>query len=187
LERRLLVKISAPLTDSVIQQLRSGDSVSLNGQIYAARDAAHRRLVEALERGEPLPFDPVGQIIYYMGPTPARPGMPIGAAGPTTSYRLDPYAPRLLEAGVKGMIGKGNRSPAVREAIRSHNAVYFAAIGGAGALIAKSIKMAQVIAYEDLGVEALRKLLVEDFPLIVINDAHGGDAYEEGQREYARS
>ncbi len=182
-----MVKISTPLTESVVQKLRSGDSASLSGQIYVARDAAHQRMVEALDRGEPLPFDPVGQVIYYMGPTPAKPVKPTGAAGPTTSYRMDPYAPRLMEAGVKGMIGKGNRSRAVREAIQRHNAVYFAAIGGAGALIAKSIKTAQVIAYEDLGAEALRGLLVEDFAVIVINDVHGGDAYEQGRKEYALS
>ncbi len=184
-ETQRLVNISTPLTDSVVQQLRSGDFVSLNGQIYVARDAAHQRMVEALERGETLPFDPIGQVLYYMGPSPARPGKPIGAAGPTTSYRMDPYAEHLMETGVKGMIGKGNRSLAVREAMQRQNAVYFAAIGGAGALIAKSIKRAQIVAYEDLGAEALRWLSVQDFTVIVINDAHGGDAYEQGRKEYA--
>jgi fumarate hydratase subunit beta len=184
LETERLVKISTPLTESVVRKLRAGDSVSLDGQIYVARDAAHKRLVEALDRGETLPFDPLGQVIYYMGPSPARPGKAIGAAGPTTSYRMDPYAPRLMEAGVKGMIGKGNRSLAVREAMQRHKAVYFAALGGAGALIAKSIKMAELIAYEDLGAEALLRLLVEDFDVIVINDAYGGDAYEQGRKQH---
>jgi fumarate hydratase subunit beta len=181
------MKITTPLSESVVQQLRSGDSVSITGTLYVARDAAHKRLVEAMDRGEALPFDPVGQVIYYMGPTPPRPGQPIGSAGPTTSCRLDPYTPRLLEAGLKGMIGKGNRSPAVREAIRKHRAVYLAATGGAGALIAKSIKAAEIIAYEDLGPEALLRLEVEDFGAIVINDIYGGDAYEEGRRRYHRN
>lgn len=187
MKARQLVKISTPLTESVVQQLRSGDCVSLNGYVYVARDAAHQRLVQALDGGEPLPFDPAGQVLYYMGPTPARPGKPIGAAGPTTSYRMDPYAERLVEAGIKGMIGKGSRSRSVREAMRRHKAVYFAAIGGAGALIAKSVKTAQVIAYEDLGAEALRRLLVKDFAVIVVNDIHGGDAYEQGRKEWALS
>jgi fumarate hydratase subunit beta len=180
------MKITTPLTDSVVQQLRSGDSVVITGTLYVARDAAHKRLVDALDRGDPLPFDPAGQVIYYMGPTPAKPGRPIGSAGPTTSCRLDPYTPRLLEAGLKGMIGKGNRSLEVREAIRKHGAVYLAAIGGAGALIAKSVKGVETIAYEDLGPEALLRLQVEDFSAIVINDIYGGDAYEEGRRQYHR-
>jgi fumarate hydratase subunit beta len=179
------IKITTPLTDSVVQQLRSGDWVSISGPLYVARDAAHKRLVEALDRGDPLPFDPMGQVIYYMGPTPAKPGKPIGSAGPTTSSRMDPYTPRLLQAGIKGMIGKGHRSPAVREAMQEHKAVYLAAIGGAGALIAQSIKSAQIIAYDDLGPEALRLLEVEDFVAIVINDIYGGDAYEQGRKEYA--
>lgn len=178
------MKITTPLTDSVVRQLRSGDWVSITGTLYVARDAAHKRLVEALGRGDPLPFDPVGQVIYYMGPTPAKPGRPIGSAGPTTSCRLDPYTPRLLAAGLKGMIGKGNRSVEVKEAIRKHCAVYLAAIGGAGALIAKSIKAAEVIAYEDLGPEALRRLQVEDYAAVVINDIYGGDAYEEGRKRH---
>jgi fumarate hydratase subunit beta len=180
------MKITTPLTDSAVRQLRSGDSVSITGALYVARDAAHKRLVEGLERGDSLPFDPVGQIIYYMGPTPAKPGEPIGSAGPTTSCRMDPYTPRLLEAGLKGMIGKGNRSAIVRDAIKKHRAVYLAAIGGAGALIAKSIKAAEVIAYEDLGPEALLRLQVEDFAAVVINDIYGGDAYEEGRSQYQR-
>jgi fumarate hydratase subunit beta len=180
------LKITTPLTDSVVQQLRSGDSVSITGTLYVARDAAHRRLVEAMDRGDPLPFDPAGQLIYYMGPTPAKPARPIGSAGPTTSCRLDPYTPRLLEAGLKGMIGKGNRSVEVREALTKHCAVYLAAIGGAGALIAKSVKAAEIIAYEELGPEALLRLEVEHFSAIVINDIYGGDAYQEARSHYQR-
>ncbi len=178
------MKITTPLTDDVIEQLHAGDAVEITGTIYVGRDSAHKRMIAALDAGEELPFDPRGQIIYYMGPSPARPGRPIGSAGPTTSYRMDPYAPRMLEQGLKGMIGKGNRGPEVREALKKHKAVYFAAIGGAAALIADSIKEAEVIAYEDLGAEALRKLRVEDFPAIVVNDIYGGDAYEQGKAKY---
>jgi fumarate hydratase subunit beta len=177
-------KITTPLTDDVIEQLHSGDDVQITGTIYVGRDSAHKRMIAALDAGEELPLNPQGQIIYYMGPSPARPGRPIGSAGPTTSYRMDPYAPRMLEVGLKGMIGKGNRGSEVREALKRHKAVYFAAIGGAAALIADSIKEAEVIAYEDLGAEALRKLRVEDFPAIVVNDMYGGDAYEEGKARY---
>jgi fumarate hydratase subunit beta len=180
------MKLTTPLTDSTIERLHAGDKVSITGTIYVGRDAAHKRLVAALGAGDPLPFDPKGQIIYYMGPAPAKPGDPIGSAGPTTSYRMDPYAPRMLEAGLKGMIGKGNRSMPVREAIQKYKAVYLAAIGGAGALIAKSIKSATVIAYDDLGAEALRRLEVEDFPAIVVNDIYGGDAYEDGVKQFNR-
>lgn len=179
------MKLITPLTDEVIAQLHAGDKVEITGVIYVGRDAAHKRLVAALDGGEPLPFAPQGQIIYYMGPSPAKPGQPIGSAGPTTSYRMDPYAPRMMELGLKGMIGKGNRSAPVREAMRQHKAVYLGAIGGAGALIAKSIKKAEVIAYEDLGAEALRRLEVEDFPAIVVNDIYGGDAYEDGVQQYS--
>ena len=178
------MKITTPLTDEVIEQLHAGDAVQITGTIYVGRDSAHKRMIAALDAGEKLPLDPQGQIIYYMGPSPARPGRPIGSAGPTTSYRMDPYAPRMLEQGLKGMIGKGNRGPEVREAIKKYKAVYFAAIGGAAALIADSIKEAEVIAYDDLGAEALRKLRVEDFPAIVVNDMHGGDAYEAGKAKY---
>jgi len=174
------------LTDEVIEQLRAGDKVTISGVIYVGRDAAHKRLVAALDAGQPLPFDPQGQIIYYMGPSPAKPGQPIGSAGPTTSGRMDPYAPRLMEVGLKGMIGKGNRSQPVRQAMQKYKAVYLAAIGGAGALIARSIKKAEVVAYDDLGAEALRRLEVEDFPAIVVNDIYGGDAYEEGVKRYNR-
>ena len=178
--------LTTPLTDEAIAQLHAGDKVTITGVIYVGRDAAHKRLVAALDAGDPLPFDPQGQIIYYMGPSPARPGRPIGAAGPTTSGRMDPYAPRLMEVGLKGMIGKGNRAKPVRDAMIKHKAVYFGAIGGAGALIARSIKSAEVVAYDDLGAEALRRLDVEDFPAIVIDDIYGGDAYEDGVKQYSR-
>ena len=177
-------KITTPLTDNVIEKLHTGDAVQITGTVYVGRDAAHKRMIAALDAGEELPFDPQGQVIYYMGPSPARPGRPIGSAGLTTSYRMDPYAPRMLEQGLKGMIGKGNRGPEVREALKKHQAVYFASIGGAAALIADSIKEAEVIAYDDLGAEALRKLRVEDFPAIVVNDMYGGDAYEQGKAKY---
>lgn len=180
------MNLTTPLTVDVLEKLHAGDNVTITGVIYVGRDAAHKRLVAALDAGEQLPFDPQGQIIYYMGPAPAKPGDPIGSAGPTTSYRMDPYAPRMMEVGLKGMIGKGNRSMPVREAMQEHKAVYMGAIGGAGALIAKSIKKAEVIAYEDLGAEALRRLEVENFPAIVVNDVHGGDAYEDGVKEYNR-
>lgn len=178
------MKITTPLTDEVVVTLHAGDKVAITGTIYVGRDAAHKRFVEALDKGEPLPFDPKGQLIYYMGPAPAPPGKPIGSAGPTTSYRMDPYTSRLLEQGLKGMIGKGNRGPKVREALKKHKAVYFAAVGGAAALIAGAIKKAEVIAYEDLGAEAVRRLEVEDFPVIVVNDIYGGDAYEEGKARH---
>jgi len=177
-------KITTPLTDDVIEQLHAGDAVEITGAVYVGRDSAHKRMIAALDAGEELPLAPQGQIIYYMGPSPARPGHPIGSAGPTTSYRMDPYTSRMLEQGLKGMIGKGNRGAEVREALKEHKAVYFAAIGGAAALIADSIKEAEVIAYEDLGTEALRKLRVEDFPAIVVNDIYGGDAYEQGRAKY---
>ena len=180
------MKLTTPLTDEVIEKLHAGDKVTITGTIYVGRDAAHKRMIAALDAGEPLPFDPQGQIIYYMGPAPAKPGDPIGSAGPTTSYRMDPYAIPLMEVGLKGMIGKGNRSQPVRQAMQKYKAVYMAAIGGAGALIAKRIKKAEVIAYEDLGAEALRRLEVEDFPAIVVNDIYGGDAYEDGVKKYNR-
>jgi fumarate hydratase subunit beta len=178
--------ITSPLDSQVIEKLRAGDQVFINGVIYTARDAAHKRLIEALDRGEEPPFDFRGQTLYYMGPSPAKPGQVIGAAGPTTSGRMDVYSPRLIAAGLKGMIGKGGRSKEVKEAIKEHKAVYFAAIGGAGALIARSIKRAEVIAYEDLGAEAIMRLEVESFPAIVVNDAHGGDLYEEGMAKYRK-
>ena len=177
-------KVRLPLTEDALNGLKAGDDVLLTGVIYTARDAAHKKMVEALEQGKPLPFDISGQTIYFMGPSPARPGQPIGSAGPTTSGRMDGYSPRLMAEGLKGMIGKGMRSPAVKEAIKEHKAVYLAAIGGAGALISKSIKKVEVIAYEELGAEAIRRLDVEDFPVTVVNDIYGGDLYEEGKAKY---
>jgi len=161
--------------------------VLINGVIYTGRDAAHKRLVELVDRGQPLPFDIRGQIIYYVGPTPPKPGMPIGAAGPTSSYRMDPYAPILMDKGLKGMIGKGVRGKAVVDAMKKYKAVYFAATGGAGALISKTIKKAEVVAYEELGTEAVRRLEVKDFPAIVVNDIYGNDLYEEGKRQYRKA
>jgi fumarate hydratase subunit beta len=180
----MLKKVGLPLNGETVKDLHAGDNVLLTGVIYVARDAAHKRLVEALDNQQPVPFDMKNQTIYYMGPAPAKPGHVIGSAGPTTSGRMDSYAPRLIEAGLKGMIGKGNRSKSVREAIVKYKAVYFAAIGGAGALIAKSIKKAEIIAYEELGAEAIRKLEVEDFPVTVIDDIYGRDLYEEGKTKY---
>jgi fumarate hydratase subunit beta len=176
--------LSVPLDQPAIDALHAGDHVLLSGTLLTARDAAHKRLVEALERGEPLPIDLQGQVVYYVGPAPAKPGQPIGSAGPTTSGRLDPYTPALLAAGMRGMIGKGYRSPAVREAIAQHGAVYFAALGGTGAVLARHITFAQVIAYEDLGTEAIHRLTVVDFPAIVVNDRYGHDAYQDALREY---
>ena len=177
-------KITTPLDDRVIARLHTGDEVLISGVIYAARDAAHKRLVESLDKNEQLPFDLRGQIIYFVGPSPARPGQVIGSAGPTTSYRMDAYSPRLLAAGLKGMLGKGSRSPQVKEAMQKYKAVYFAAVGGAGALISKRIKKAEVIAYPELGAEALLRLQIENFPAIVVNDIYGGDLYEEGKAKY---
>jgi len=179
-------KITLPLNEETLKDLRAGDDVLLTGTIYVGRDAAHKKMIEALDRGEKLPFDIKGQTIYFMGPTPARPGKPIGAAGPTTSGRMDSYSPRLIAEGLKGMIGKGMRSTAVIEAMKQHKAVYFGAIGGAGALASKSIKKAEVVAYEELGAEALRRLEVTDFPVTVVNDAYGGDLYQEGKAKYRR-
>jgi fumarate hydratase subunit beta len=178
------IHLNTPLTDEAVSALEVGDQVLLSGIVYTARDAAHKRLVDLLEAGKPLPFDVRGQVIYYVGPSPARPGRVIGAAGPTTSYRMDPYAPRLMEIGLKAMIGKGKRAPAVREAMVRHRAVYLGATGGAGALIARSIKAAEVIAYEELGPEAIRRMVVENFPAVVINDTRGRDLYEEGIKMY---
>ncbi len=171
--------LTPPLDDDQIRDLRAGDKVLISGTIYTARDAAHKRLVELLDRGEPLPFDPRGALIYYVGPTPPRPGRPVGAAGPTTAYRMDPYAPRLMEAGVKAMLAKGIRSEEVRQALLKHQAVYLAAVGGAGALIGQAIKSVEIIAFEELGPEAVRRLEVENLPAIVINDTHGEDQYRK--------
>jgi len=177
-------KIMLPLTDKTLKDLKAGDEVLLTGAIYVARDAAHKRMIEALDQGKPLPFDIRRQTIYFMGPSPARPGQPIGSAGPTTSGRMDSYSPRLIAEGLKGMIGKGMRSPAVKDAMKQYKAVYFGAIGGAGALASKSIKKSEVIAYEELGAEAVRRLEVEDFPVTVVNDIYGGDLYQEGKAKY---
>ncbi len=179
-------KVSLPLTDDTIADLHAGDTVVLTGVMYVARDAAHKRIVESLDRGEKPPFDIKGATVYYAGPTPARPGQVIGSFGPTTSGRMDAYSPRLLAEGLKGMIGKGQRSVAVKEAVKKHKAVYMAAIGGAGALIAKSVKKAEVIAYPELGAEAVLRLEVEDFPATVINDIYGGDFYEIGKAAYRK-
>lgn len=181
------VRLTTPLTDDVIEGLTIGTHVTFTGVIYTARDAAHKRMIELMKRGEPLPIDLRGQVIYYVGPTPPRPGAVIGSAGPTTAMRLDPYTIPMLEAGLKGIIGKGGRGPAVREAIRKHHAVYCIAVGGTGALLNRHIRSAEVVAFEDLGTEAIRRLVVEDFPAIVVNDCHGGDLLEEGKRQYRTS
>ena len=180
----MVKKVMLPLTDETLKDLKAGDNILLTGVMYVGRDAAHKRLVEALDQGKPLPFDIKGQTIYFMGPSPAKPGKPIGSAGPTTSGRMDAYSPRLIAEGLKGMIGKGMRSQAVKDAMKKYKAVYLAAIGGAGALIAKSIKKSEVIAYEELGAEAIRRLDVEDFPVTVVNDIYGGDLYQEGKAKY---
>ena len=169
--------LTTPLSDADVEQLKSGDVVFISGHIYTARDAAHKRLVEALDAGNTLPFDLKGALIYYVGPSPAPPGRPIGAAGPTTSYRMDSFAPRLHSLGLKGSIGKGKRNDAVKDALRKYKAGYLGATGGAGALLSQRITDAKVIAYEDLGPEAIRELTVKDFPLLVINDCHGGELY----------
>jgi fumarate hydratase subunit beta len=181
------INITPPLTDDVVRSLKAGDRVVITGVIYTGRDMAHKYMIEGCKKGEPLPFDLKGQILYYTGPTPAPPGKPIGSAGPTTSYRMDRYTPDLLELGLKGMIGKGPRGTEVKDAIVKCKAVYFAAIGGAGALISKTIKKAEVIAYPELGTEAVMRLEVENFPAIVVNDAHGSDLYRIGVEQYRES
>lgn len=181
------IKITTPLTEEKTKTLKAGDTVLISGTIYTARDAAHKRLVELLDKGEQLPIDVKDAIIYYVGPTPAKPGMALGSAGPTTSYRMDPYAPKLLDKGLKGMIGKGLRGPEVVEAMKRNKAVYFAAIGGAAALIGKAVKKAELVAYEDLGSEAIRKLEVEDLPVVVVIDTEGNNLYEIGQKQYIES
>lgn len=178
--------ITAPIDKETAGQLRAGDYVYITGTIYTARDAAHKRMYKALEKGETLPLEMKGNVIYYMGPSPAREGRPIGSAGPTTASRMDKYAPALLDLGLIGMIGKGKRSDAVKEAIVRNSAVYFAAVGGAGALLAGSIKASEVIAYDDLGTEAIRRLEVENFPVIVVIDSKGQNLYETAIREYCK-
>jgi fumarate hydratase subunit beta len=180
-------RITTPLTAEKVKDLKAGDTVLISGTIYTARDAAHKRLVDLLDKGEKLPIDVKDQIIYYVGPTPAKPGHALGSAGPTTSYRMDPYAPRLLDQGLKGMIGKGLRSKEVVEAMKKNTAVYFAAIGGAAALIGKAVEKAEIMAYEDLGSEAIRKLEVKDLPVVVVIDCEGNNLYEKGQQEYLKT
>jgi fumarate hydratase subunit beta len=181
------VTLTPPLTDQDVLQLTIGDTVLVSGVIYTSRDAAHKRLVDLLARGEPLPMDLQGQIMYYVGPSPARPGRVIGAAGPTTSYRMDSFAPTLIRLGLKAMIGKGKRGPEVIEAMKKYKAVYLGATGGAGALISQRITRAEVIAFPELGPEAVHRLEVENFPTIVVNDCQGRDLYEQGVREYRRA
>jgi fumarate hydratase subunit beta len=178
------INIASPIEIEVLEKLTAGTKVLISGVVYTARDAAHQRLIQVLEKGGRLPFDLKGQTLYYLGPSPAPPGQVIGAAGPTTSSRMDKYTPRLLAAGIRAMMGKGNRSPEVREAIKKHKAVYFVTIGGAGALLSKAIKKAEVIAYDELGAEAIRRLEVKDFPAIVANDIHGGDLFEQERAKY---
>lgn len=179
------IKITTPLSDEMVEKLRIGQRVLLNGVIYTGRDAAHKKLVELLDAGKELPIDIKGQIIYYVGPSPAKPGQVIGSAGPTTSGRMDAYAPRLMDIGLKGMVGKGKRLPEVIKSMKQHKAVYFTAVGGAAALISKCIKECEVVAYPELGPEAIHRLVVENFPVIVVNDTLGGDLYEEGSKIYA--
>ncbi len=179
-------RIETPVSDETIAQLRAGDRIFITGHLYTGRDSAHKKLIELVEQGKDLPLDIKGQIIYYVGPTPARPGKPIGSAGPTTSYRMDSYAPTLHSLGLKGTIGKGLRNEEVKEALKKYKAVYLASVGGAGALISKSIEESEVIAYPELGPEAIRRVKVKDFPCIVINDMYGGDLYEEGKKQYRK-
>ncbi len=181
-----LINITSPIDAETIEKLTVGTKVLISGVIYTARDAAHRELIQALDSGDRLPFDLQGQTLYYIGPSPARPGQVIGSAGPTTSGRMDIYTPRLIAAGIRAMIGKGSRSPEVKEAIKKYRAVYFAAIGGTGALLAKSIKRAEVVAYKDLGPEAIWWLDVDNFPAIVANDIYGGDLFEQGKSRYQK-
>ena len=177
-------KIQTPLTREDVRTLKAGESCLITGVIYTARDAAHKRLCELLDKGQPLPVDMENAIIYFVGPTPAKPGQAIGSAGPTTSYRMDAYSPALIAAGQTGMIGKGKRGPEVVAAMKEHGAVYFGAIGGCGALLSKCIKKAEIVAYEDLGAEAIRRLEVVDFPVVVILDSEGNNLYETGRQEY---
>ncbi len=180
-------KIHTPLTREAVRDLKAGDSCLITGVIYTARDAAHKRLCELLDKGHSLPVDMENAIIYFVGPTPAKPGQAIGSAGPTTSYRMDAYSPALIAAGQTGMIGKGKRGPEVIAAMKEHGAVYFGAIGGCGALLSKCIKKAEIVAYEDLGAEAIRRLEVEDFPVVVIIDSEGNNLYETGRKAYLDS
>jgi fumarate hydratase subunit beta len=179
--------ITTPLTEDKVKDLKAGDTVLISGFVYSARDAAHKKLVELIDNGKGIPIDIKDAIIYYVGPTPAKPGNIIGSAGPTTSYRMDDYSPKLLELGLKGMIGKGERSSEVIQSMVKNKAVYFAAIGGAGALIGKSIKASELVAYEELGAEAIRKLEVKDMPVVVVIDSEGNNLYDIGQNNYLKS
>ena len=179
-------ELTPPLSDADVEQLRAGDRVRITGVLYTARDAAHARLWPLIEAGQPLPIDVRGQIIYYTGPSPARPGDVVGSIGPTTGSRMDKFTPALLQLGLKGTIGKGHRGAAVKDALGTHKGVYFGAVGGAGAVLSEYVKKLEVVAYEDLGTEAIRRLEVKDFPVIVINDCHGGNLYEDGMKAYAR-
>ena len=181
------IRITAPFDRETARTLKSGDSVLLSGVIYTARDAAHKRLCELVAQGKELPMDVKDSIIYFVGPTPAKPGQAIGSAGPTTSYRMDAYSPILIEQGLTGMIGKGKRGPEVIDAMKQYGAVYFGAIGGCGALLSQCIKKAEIVAYEDLGAEAIRRLEVEDFPVVVIIDSEGNDLYKTGREAYLNS
>lgn len=178
------VYLEAPLSMEDIKPLKTGDVVRLSGILYTARDAAHARIKEAIEKDAPLPFDPEGQVVYFTGPAPARPGHALGPAGPTTASRMDPYSPLLIERGLRGMVGKGLRSDAVQRSMREHGCVYFGAVEGTAALLADCVKEAEVVAYEDLGSEAIRRLVVRDFPVVVVNDLHGGDLYREGRERW---
>jgi len=178
--------ITPPLTDADVESLKAGDRVRITGVIYTARDAAHGRLYPLMEAGQPLPFDVRGQIVYYTGPSPARPGDVVGSIGPTTGSRMDKYTPKLLELGLKGTMGKGHRGEAVKRALAQYKGVYFGAIGGAGAVLSRFVTKVEIVAYEDLGTEAIRRIAVERFPAIVVNDCHGGDLYLEGMTQYAR-
>jgi len=180
------IKLTVPLSEADVVRLKAGDLVFLSGVLYTARDAAHKRLVDLIREGKPLPFDLSGSVIYFAGPSPARPGKPIGSVGPTTSGRMDAYSPILVEKGLRGMIGKGTRSPEVVESLVARKAVYFAATGGAAALLAKSVTASEVVAYEELGPEAVRRLTVKDFPVVVVNDAAGNDLYKQGVEKYAK-
>ena len=180
-------QITLPLDDEVAESLRAGDYAFLSGPVLTARDTAHQRMVETLAKGEPLPIDIRGEVFYYVGPTPPKPGQIIGSAGPTTAVRMDPFTVPLLEAGLKGTIGKGGRGPEVAKALQDHRAVYFLAVGGAGALLSRHIEAVQVVAYEDLGTEAMRRMQLNGFPVIVCNDVHGGDALKLGKAEWRRS
>jgi fumarate hydratase subunit beta len=180
------IKLTTPLTDEAINKLKAGDRVLITGHLYTARDAAHKKMVDLLDKGEKLPFDPKGQVIYFVGPAPSKPGQVINSAGPTTSGRMNAYSPKMIAAGLKGMVGKGEMGPAVVEALKKHTGVYMVATGGAAALIASTITAMELIAYEELGAEAVRRLTVKDFPAVVAQDCHGGNIYIEGVEKYKR-